>query len=283
MNHKKTFPLWSKYEPLTFTSHLTLPQEILDYIMSFSAEGGNIDCIHPAQSVLDFLCGPNCMTYAAQLEAFFDAYADMRGIKSKMFKPLKSCVWSLVSDSPAFFPLRQCSVRKKTAIIRNNVSSESWLSNIFDEDLSPTGRSPGLHLRPLMLRAATTPWSCRWHVSSDLVDSSYWVFFHSVESSFLADRRFYISLGVNSTILFGITAIETFRQNEQAPYSLHKLFQAKGFDSNHIKRAMPKVWHAGGRISINWRLDLHLHINPDGRLGSPKGTTGCLSPKLSEW
>eukprot|EP00438_Fugacium_kawagutii_P027851 Skav201824 [mRNA] locus=scaffold1071:397086:402945:- [translate_table: standard] len=67
-------------------------QEILDYIMGFSAEGGNLDGDHPAQSVLDLLCGANGLTYATQLESFFEAYADMRGIKSKMFKPLSSCV-----------------------------------------------------------------------------------------------------------------------------------------------------------------------------------------------
>lgn len=82
--------------------------------MSFSSQGCNLDCIHPAESVLDFLCGPNCMTYAAQLESFFDAYADMRGIKSKMFKPLKSCVWSL--DSPAF--IRNNSNHQKPCFFR---------------------------------------------------------------------------------------------------------------------------------------------------------------------
>lgn len=61
--------------------------------MRFSAEGGNLDADHPAQSVLELLCGPNCLTYASQLESFFEAYADMRGIKAKMFKPLNTCVY----------------------------------------------------------------------------------------------------------------------------------------------------------------------------------------------
>lgn len=61
--------------------------------MGFSAEGGNIDGAHPAQSVLELLCGSTASTYAAQLETFFEAYADMRGMKAKMFKPLSSCVY----------------------------------------------------------------------------------------------------------------------------------------------------------------------------------------------
>lgn len=72
---------------------ITVVQEILDYVMAFSSEGGNLDGEHPGQSVLDILCGSNCLTYASQLESFFEAYADMRGIKSKIFKPVSSCVY----------------------------------------------------------------------------------------------------------------------------------------------------------------------------------------------
>ena len=64
--------------------------------MGFTAEDGNIDCIHPAQSVLDLLRGTSNGNYAQQLESFFESYADMRGLKTKMFKPMNSCVYNLV-------------------------------------------------------------------------------------------------------------------------------------------------------------------------------------------
>ena len=32
-------------------------KELLDFIMGFTAEGGNLDCLHPAQAVVDCLCG----------------------------------------------------------------------------------------------------------------------------------------------------------------------------------------------------------------------------------
>ena len=70
------------------------PEEMLQHIMSFA--DGNLDCDHPAQAVLDALCGNNAATYGQQLEDFFESYADMRGLKSKMFKPLKACVHGLV-------------------------------------------------------------------------------------------------------------------------------------------------------------------------------------------
>ena len=63
--------------------------------MSFN--DGNLDCDHPAQAVLDALCGDNAATYGQQLEDFFASYADMRGNKSKMFKPLSDSVHDLAS------------------------------------------------------------------------------------------------------------------------------------------------------------------------------------------
>lgn len=66
-------------------------QEILDHVMGFTADG-NLDCAHPAQAVLDCLCGDNAATYAEQLESFFGSYADMRGNRAKMFKPSSSIV-----------------------------------------------------------------------------------------------------------------------------------------------------------------------------------------------
>ena len=149
---------------------LSIIKEILDYIMGFSAEGGNIDCIHPAQCILDFLCGANNLTYATQLESFFEGYAAMRGIKSKIFKPLKSCVWGLAYWKNTFNIMW---IRRTliiiTFVIQNNAAETmgdtNYCSQIFSRPLIPkTACMPGLYLRPLMLQAATTPWSCRWHV-----------------------------------------------------------------------------------------------------------------------
>lgn len=72
-------------------------EELLDYVMSFTAEGENLDCAHPAQPVLDYLCGDNASTYATEVETFFEAYSEMRGIKSKAFKPMTACAHGSVA------------------------------------------------------------------------------------------------------------------------------------------------------------------------------------------
>lgn len=63
-----------------------------------SMEGGNIDCLHPAQSVVDAMCGENQEGYANQLEDWFETYASKRGIKAKAFKPMNLCVsWTNIT------------------------------------------------------------------------------------------------------------------------------------------------------------------------------------------
>lgn len=82
--------------------YVECPKEMLQHVMSFT--DGNLDCEHPAQAVLDALCGDNAGTYGQQLEDFFESYADMRGLKSKMFKPLKACVHDLVPPCKDMMP-----------------------------------------------------------------------------------------------------------------------------------------------------------------------------------
>ena len=75
-------------------------QDLIGHTALYTVEGGNLDCVHPAQCVLDALCGDNKDAYAQQLQNWFESYADKRGLKAKMFKPLTSCVsWLMVLDS----------------------------------------------------------------------------------------------------------------------------------------------------------------------------------------
>ncbi len=67
------------------------PQDIVNHMALHSIEGGNIDYLHPAQSVVDAMCGENRDGYAHQLEDWFEVYASKRGIKAKAFKPLTLC------------------------------------------------------------------------------------------------------------------------------------------------------------------------------------------------
>ena len=61
-------------------------------MLLFTADGGNIDCIHPVQEVVDRLCGDEKLAQAHRLETWFEGYANMRGTTARTFKPLKSCV-----------------------------------------------------------------------------------------------------------------------------------------------------------------------------------------------
>ena len=158
---------------ITQTSSLNIHgfQEILDYIMGFTAEG-NLDCIHPAQTVLDLLCGANNGYYAEKLETFFESYADMRGLKSKMFKPMSSCVYNLVWPE---IHLNSFTIFSFLAwnlfcikFIHHARLNDNWLAK---SKLIHDGRNfvPSLWLRPSMRQAMMTPWSCRWQLSSHLV------------------------------------------------------------------------------------------------------------------
>ena len=55
-----------------------------------------MDGLHPAQLVVDTLCGDNKGHYAKELETWYGIYMDSRGLKNKMFKPVASCVEYLV-------------------------------------------------------------------------------------------------------------------------------------------------------------------------------------------
>ena len=64
----------------------TVVKELVEHLLQFSTEGLNLDCLHPAQYVLDCLCGPQKGQFATQLENWYESYADFRGIKSKAFQ-----------------------------------------------------------------------------------------------------------------------------------------------------------------------------------------------------
>ena len=68
------------------------PQDLIQHVALHTMEGGNIDCLHPAQSVVDAMCGENQEGYANQLEDWFERYASKSGIKGKAFKPMTLCV-----------------------------------------------------------------------------------------------------------------------------------------------------------------------------------------------
>lgn len=59
----------------------------------FTAEGGNLDCIHPAQAVIDAICSDHKMFYAEQLEKWFASYGTWRG--QNLFKPMSDAVAGL--------------------------------------------------------------------------------------------------------------------------------------------------------------------------------------------
>lgn len=69
---------------------------MVNHITLYSTEGCNLDCAHPAQLVLDALCGDNKDAYAQQLQDWFDAYSTKRGTKNKGFKTIESCVPQLL-------------------------------------------------------------------------------------------------------------------------------------------------------------------------------------------
>ena len=58
----------------------------------FTMEGGNLDCVHPAQAVMDALSSDRQEFYAEQLEG----YAQWRGIPG-IFKPLAETVARLTA------------------------------------------------------------------------------------------------------------------------------------------------------------------------------------------
>ena len=67
-------------------------QDLINHMMLFTADGGNIDCVHPVQEVVDRLCGDDKLTHAHKLETWFESYANMRGTTARTFKTLSSCV-----------------------------------------------------------------------------------------------------------------------------------------------------------------------------------------------
>ena len=67
---------------------------MLDHVLLFTADGGNIDGLHPVQLVLDLLNGPNRDFYAKKVEEWFKNYMGLRGLP---FKPLAECVTDPVS------------------------------------------------------------------------------------------------------------------------------------------------------------------------------------------
>ena len=62
----------------------------------FTMEGGNLDCVHPAQAVLDALSSDRKEFYAEQLENWFQGYAQWRGIPG-IFKPVAETVARLTA------------------------------------------------------------------------------------------------------------------------------------------------------------------------------------------
>ena len=64
----------------------SLVKELVEHLLQFTGEGLNLDCLHPAQYVLDCLCGPHKGQFATQLENWYESYADFRGIKPKAFQ-----------------------------------------------------------------------------------------------------------------------------------------------------------------------------------------------------
>ena len=77
--------------------HWYLPhslQELIHHMSLFTMEGGNLECLHPAQSVIDAPCGDHKSYYAEKLETWFEAYAKWRG-NHTFFKPLSDVVTGL--------------------------------------------------------------------------------------------------------------------------------------------------------------------------------------------
>ena len=66
----------------------SLVKELVEHLLQFTGEGLNLDCLHPAQYVLDCLCGPHKGQFATQFENWYESYADFRGIKPKPSKLL---------------------------------------------------------------------------------------------------------------------------------------------------------------------------------------------------
>lgn len=67
-------------------------QDLVKHIMLFTAEGGNIDCVHPVQTVVEHLCGDQKTAYAQKIEDWFESYAKMRGNVPRTFKPMSAIV-----------------------------------------------------------------------------------------------------------------------------------------------------------------------------------------------
>ena len=65
--------LWLFLQELYEWAHArNFPQDLVNHVALHSIEGGNIDCLHPAQSVVDAMCGENRDGYAHQLEDWFE-------------------------------------------------------------------------------------------------------------------------------------------------------------------------------------------------------------------
>ena len=75
---------------------IVLIQEIVDHLTQFMTDGTNLDCLRPVQDALDAVCGPHGHQFSIQMENWFEAYAEHRGIKEKAFAPMSSCVQGLV-------------------------------------------------------------------------------------------------------------------------------------------------------------------------------------------
>lgn len=67
-------------------------------MMLFTMEGGNLDCLHPVQAVLDALCMDRNSYYAGLLNDWFERYAEWRKV-SGIWKPyeLAAVLWQTKS------------------------------------------------------------------------------------------------------------------------------------------------------------------------------------------
>ena len=64
-------------------------QELIQHVLLFTADAGNIDGVHPVQIVLDCFTGKDKEHFAATVESWFKNYYALRGLP---FKPLADCV-----------------------------------------------------------------------------------------------------------------------------------------------------------------------------------------------
>ena len=89
MLHQEIFtPYWNSV-PWDIPD-LDCKQELVNHVLLYTADGGNLDCIHPVQLVLDcFWKEDHRDHYAQQLESWFRNYHSMRNLK---FMGLDECV-----------------------------------------------------------------------------------------------------------------------------------------------------------------------------------------------